>query len=197
MRTIAYLRVSTIEQNLEKNKSEILKLAYEKKLGNIEFIEEKISGKISWKKRKIFDIIQNTKRGDNLIVSELSRLGRSMLEIMEILSIAKDKGISVYAVKGNWNLDNTIQSKIIAMAFSMASEIERDLISSRTREALQVKKMQGVILGRPKGKGKSRLDKYRHEIKAMLKSGSTKKFIAQKYNISEQGFYNWLNQNHI
>lgn len=87
---------------------------------------------------------ENEDRGDpgystkrrNIIVSELSRLGRSMLECMEILSIATQKGIKIYAVKGDWQLNNSIQSKIIAMAFSMASEIERDLISKRTREAL-------------------------------------------------------------
>ena len=81
---------------------------------------------------------------DNIIVSELSRLGRSMLECMEILSIATQKGINVYAVKGCWQLDQSIQSKIIAMAFSMAAEIERDLISKRTSEALRAKKAAGM-----------------------------------------------------
>ncbi len=87
---------------------------------------------------------------DNIIVSELSRLGRSMLECMEILSIALEKRIDIYAVKGAWQLDQSIQSKIIAMAFSMTAEIERDLISQRTKEALAAKKKQGVKLGRPK-----------------------------------------------
>jgi DNA invertase Pin-like site-specific DNA recombinase len=107
-------------------------------LGHVNFVEEKVSGKISWKKRKIADILDASQQGDNIIVSELSRLGRSMLECMEILSIATQRGINIYAVKGDWQLTNTIQSKIVAMAFSMAAEIERDLISKRTREALQV-----------------------------------------------------------
>lgn len=192
MRTIAYLRVSTIDQNLEKNKMDILKLANDKKLGQVEFVEEIVSGKISWKNRKIFGIVQLFEKADNLIVSELSRLGRSMLECMEILSICSERGINVYAIKGNWNLDNTIQSKIIAMAFSMAAEIERELLSSRTKEALRVLKMNGVKLGRPKGKGKSKLDQHRPEIEALLKNGSTKKSVAIRYGISEQGFYNWL-----
>ena len=144
MKTISYLRVSTIDQDIEKNKNDILKLANDKQLGHVKFIEEKISGTVSWKKRKIYDIINELKSGDNIIVSELSRLGRSMLECMEILSIATEKKINIYSVKGNWSLDNSIQSKIIAMAFSMASEIERDLISSRTREALRIKKMNGM-----------------------------------------------------
>jgi DNA invertase Pin-like site-specific DNA recombinase len=99
-------------------------------------------GKVSWRKRKIADILDTAQKGDNIIVSELSRLGRSMLECMEILSIATQKGVNLYAVKGDWQLNNSIQSKIIAMAFSMAAEIERDLISKRTREALLVKKQK-------------------------------------------------------
>lgn len=192
MKTIAYLRVSTIDQDIEKNKNDILRLANEKMLGNVEFVEEKVSGKVSWKKRKIYDVIQNVNKGDNIIVSELSRLGRSMLECMEILSIATEKEVNVYAIKGNWHLDNSIQSKIIAMAFSMAAEIERELISQRTKEALRVRKENGMKLGRPPGKGTSKLDKYQPEIEALLKNGATKRFIAQRYNISEQGLYNWL-----
>lgn len=124
-----------------------------------------MSGKVSWRKRKIAEILDTVQKGDNIIVSELSRLGRSMLECMEILSIATQKGINIYAVKGDWQLTNSIQSKIVAMAFSMASEIERDLISKRTREALLVKKQNGMKLGRPKGVGKSKLDVYRVGLK--------------------------------
>src|SRR5919106_4859253 len=127
-KTIAYLRVSTIDQDIEKNKAAILHLANSKLLGHVHFVEEKVSGKISWKKRKIAEILEASQKGDTIIVSELSRLGRSMLECMEILSIATQKGINVYAVKGDWQLTNSIRSKIIAMAFSMASEIERDLL---------------------------------------------------------------------
>ena len=192
MKTVSYLRVSTIDQDLEKNKADILKLANDKQLGHVKFIQEKISGKVSWKKRKIFDIINSLKAGDNIVVSELSRLGRSMLECMEILSIATDKKINIYAVKGNWNLDNSIQSKIIAMAFSMASEIERDLISSRTKEALRAKKLSGVKLGRPIGSGSSKLDKFKPEIEALLKNGTTKRFIANRYEVSEQNLFHWL-----
>jgi DNA invertase Pin-like site-specific DNA recombinase len=191
--TIAYLRVSTLDQDLEKNKMEILKLANHKRLGQVDFIQEVISGKIHWKKRQIGQIMENLQSGDNLIVSELSRLGRSMLECMEILSIASDKKINVYAVKGDWQLNSTIQSKIIAMAFSMASEIERDLISQRTKEALRVKKASGMVLGRPKGQGKSRLDEFRPEIEALLKNGSSKTFIAKRYGVVLSNLHYWLN----
>jgi DNA invertase Pin-like site-specific DNA recombinase len=161
MKTTAYLRISRVDQDIEKNKSDILKLANEKRLGYVEFIEEQISGKVSWRNRKIFAIINEAKKDDVIIVSELSRLGRSMLEIMEILSIATQKQLKIYSVKGDWHLDGSIQSKVMAMVFSMASEIERDLISSRTKEALRFKKENGIKLGRPKGPGKSKLDKFK------------------------------------
>ena len=132
-----------------------------------------------------------------MIVPELSRLGRSMLEIMEMLSIARDKGIYIYAVKGGWELNGTIQSKVMAMAFSIASEIERDLISKRTKEALKARKAAGVKLGRPKGPGKSKLDKYREEIIALLKNGSTKAHIARKYRTTKANLHNWLKKNNI
>jgi len=120
-----------------------------------------------------------------------------MLECMEILSIISKKGINVYAIKGNWQLDNTIQSKIIAMAFSMAAEIEHDLISKRTTEALKAKKDAGMILGRPKGPGKSKLDCYSEEIAALLKNGSTKKFVAKRYKTTSSNLHNWIKKNKV
>lgn len=191
-KTFAYLRVSTIDQDLEKNKFEILQLANEKGLGQVEWIEETVSGRVSWRKRQIANILDTAQTGDNIIVSELSRLGRSMLECMEILSIASQKGIHIYAVKGNWRLDNSIQSKIIAMAFSMAAEIERDLISQRTKEALAARKKMGLKLGRPRGVGKSKLDQHHPEIEALLANGSTQKFIAKRYNTTEANLSRWM-----
>jgi len=197
VKTVAYLRVSTIDQDIEKNKADILQLANDLKLGHVAFLEEKVSGKVSWRKRKIAEIIDSAETGDNIIVSELSRLGRSMLEIMEILSIATQKGLNIYSVKGNWRLDGTIQSKIIAMAFSMASEIERSLISQRTTEALAAKKAQGIKLGRPKGIGKSKLDAYKVEIEALLANGSTQRFIASKYGATPSTVNLWMKKHKI
>ena len=194
MSTIAYLRISTARQNLDKNKSEILLFAHQKKLEPVEFVEEIVSGRVSWKKRTLFTVMESLLENDNLIVSELSRLGRSMIEIMEILAVATEKKINVYAIKGNWKLDNTLQSKIIAMVFSMAAEIERDLIAKRTKEALKARKAAGVRLGRPKGKGRSKLDKFKPEIEALLKNGSTQKFIAQRYKTTPSNLHHWLKQ---
>jgi DNA invertase Pin-like site-specific DNA recombinase len=176
-----YLRVSTAGQELEKNKADILNLANDFELGKVSFVEEIISGKVSWRKRKIAEVLDELKSGDSIVVSELSRLGRSMLECMEILSVSLQKGIHVYAVKGNWKLDNSIRSKIIAMAFSMAAEIEHDLISSRTTKALRHRKAMGMKLGRPTGPGKSKLDQYRVEIEALLSNGSQIIFCILKF----------------
>lgn len=196
-KTVAYLRVSTQAQDLEKNKSDILFFANEKKLGSVEFCEDKQSGVLSWKKRKLGEVIKSLKQNDNLIVSEFSRLGRSMLECIEVISACLDKKINLYAVKGAWQLDNTIQSKIIGLMFSIASEIERDLISKRTSEALKARKEKGLPLGRPKGKGKSKLDEYQDEIIALLKNGSTQVFVAKKYNTTVGNLSHWLKKNDL
>jgi DNA invertase Pin-like site-specific DNA recombinase len=196
-KTIAYLRVSTVEQDLEKNKADILTFANNKDFGKVKFVEEKVSGMKNWKNRKIKQVIDELSTGDRLIVPEFSRLGRSMLEIMEMLSILKDKEVNVYAVKGGWELNGSLQSKVMAMAFSIASEIERDLISKRTKEALRARKANGVKLGRPKGAGKSKLDEFKEEIIALLRNGSSEKFVADKYGTSQVNLYNWINKNNL
>jgi len=193
--TLAYLRVSTLDQDLDKNKSDVLFFANEKNLGKVRFVEEKVSGAVHWKKRELGSVIDSLADGSNLIVSEFSRLGRSMLECMEIITICLEKGINLYAIKGNWQLDNSIQSKIIAMIFSIASEIERDLISKRTSEALRARKEKGLPLGRPKGPGKSKLDEYKDEIIALLNNGSSKTFIAKRYKTSIGNLHHWLQKN--
>ena len=197
MKTIGYLRVSSDTQDIDKNKAEILVFANNKKLGQVTWVEEIVSGRVSWRKRLIGGVISDLQAGDHIILSELSRLGRSMLECMEILAVASQRQINIYAIKGNWQLDRSIQSKIIAMAFSMAAEIERELISQRTREALAVKKRQGVKLGRPKGVGKSKLDQYRVEIEALLANGSTQRFIAHRYRITETNLSRWLKRHEL
>lgn len=191
-RTIAYLRVSTSDQEVDKNKADILLLAHRKDLGHVHFVEETVSGRVPWRQRKLATILEDLRPGDTLVVSELSRLGRSMLECMEILAIATQKGLKLHTVKGEWQLDSSLQSKIMAMVFAMAAEIERDLISQRTTEALRVKKAAGVQLGRPRGPGKSRLDRYQPEIEGLLANGATQRFIAKRYGTTEGNLHHWL-----
>jgi DNA invertase Pin-like site-specific DNA recombinase len=194
-KTYAYLRVSTFEQDTEKNKADILKFANDRDFGKVHFVEEKVSGIKSWKERKIKNIIDELGNDDRLIVPELSRLGRSMLEIMEIMAVAKEKGIAIYDVKNGWSLNGSIESKVMAMAFSIAAEIERDLISKRTIEGLKAARAKGKLLGRPKGVGKSKLDVHKDEIIALMKTGSTQVYIAKKYKTSQPNLYNWIKKN--
>ena len=196
-KTVSDLRVSTEDQDTEKNKADVLKFANDRDFGKVHFVEEKVSGIKSWKERKIKKIIDELGEGDILIVPELSRLGRSMLEIMEILALAKEKGIAIYDVKNGWELNGTIQSKVMALVFSIAAEIERDLISKRTTEGLRVARAKGKLLGRPKGPGKSKLDGHREEIISLIKTGSKQTYIAKKYGTSQPNLYNWLKKNRL
>ena len=197
MATIAYLRVSTKSQDLEKNKGDIALYVNDMGLGPVTFVEESVSRKVSWKGKKLFNVIQGMMEGDVLIVSELSRLGGNMLECIEVLSYCLNARISVHALKGGWRLDNTIQSKIVAMGLSIASEIECDLISQRTKEALRVKKENGVALGRPRGPGKSKLDKNLTEITAMINNGVKQSFIAKKFNTTQANLSVFIKKRNI
>lgn len=196
-KTIAYLRVSTNDQDVDNQKFDILKLANDLGIGPVAYVEETVSGRLAWKKRKIAAVLDGLEAGDHLIVSELSRLGRSMLECMEILSIAAQRQINIYAIKGNWRLDDSIQSKVVAMAFAMAAEIERDLISARTKEALAARRARGLPMGRPRGVGTSKLDQHKPEILALLQNGSTKKFIAKRYGTAPGNLSRWLKRHNI
>lgn len=191
-RTIGYLRVSTKDQDIEKNKADILKLANEKELGHVEWVDEKVSGIKAWRERKLGQTFSTLEEGDTIIVSELSRLGRSTLQILEIMKLAKERNIAVHAVKGGWSLNGSMESKIVMTIFAMIAEVEHDLISERTKEGLRARKEAGVKLGRPKGPGKSKLDKHKEEIIALLNNGSTKTFVARKYDTSIPNLYNWL-----
>jgi len=194
MSTYAYIRVSTDKQETENQKFEILKYANERKLGNVEFVEETVSGRKSWKDRKIGALISELCRGDILIVTELSRLGRSMLEIMELLSILLRIGVELHVVKSNQILKDDLQSKVFAVAFSIAAEIERELISQRTREALQRRKAEGKPLGRPKGSYSSKLDRYQEQIEELLSKGVSISSIAKIIGVPYSTLHSYVSR---
>jgi DNA invertase Pin-like site-specific DNA recombinase len=148
---LAYIRVSSDKQSIENQKFEILKFADKKKLRINEWIEETISGTKRVGERKLGTLLRRTKKGDILIVSELSRLGRNLMEVMSILHDCMERDTKVYTIKEGYELGNNINSKVLAFAFSLSAEIERDLISQRTKEALARKRSEGKRLGRPKG----------------------------------------------
>lgn len=195
---IGYLRVSTQEQDLEKFKSDILSFANNKDFGKVEFVQEKVSGfRTSWKDRKIKEVVDGLRAGDILITPELSRLGRSTLEVLEILKALKDQDVNVYSVKEGLEMNGSIQSKIMATLLSLFAELEHDFISMRTKEGLRAARAKGKLLGRPEGPGKSKLDQYKEEIVALLSNGSTKSFVSKRYHTTAGNLANWLKKNEI
>ena len=154
-----YIRVSTKEQDTDKQKFEIFNYAHYKGLKADEIVEETISSRRSYKNRLLGQLIGKVKKDDIVITTELSRFGRSLMEVMEILNQLMQKEVKVYVTKGNMEICENIQSKVLAFAFSLSAEIERELISSRTKEALAKVKADGKRLGRPEGSlSKSKLD---------------------------------------
>lgn len=194
MTTFSYLRVSTIDQGTEKNKLDILMFANSKKLGNVEFLEEKITSKIHYKERALGKLLERMKQNDVLIVPELSRLARSVSQILEVINICKQKEITLYSLKEGFNSgDSGITSVITSTVFALVAQIERDLISQRTKEALHAKKAMGIKLGRPKGKkGKSKLDAYKDTIIELNNLKVPKTQIARRFNTTVPNLYNYL-----
>ena len=166
----AYIRVSTDKQTVENQKFEILKYADKKKLQIDEWVEETVSSRKKLSDRLLGITLEKLKTEDILIVSELSRLGRNLMEVMSILHTCMDKNIKVHTIKENYELGDNINSKVLAFAFSLSAEIERQLISQRTKEALARKKSEGVKLGRPKGSlsKKTKLSGKEEVIKELL-----------------------------
>lgn len=189
-----YIRVSTDKQTVENQRFEINKFIKKTKYHVDEWIEETISGVISPDKRNLGILLRKTVKGDVIICSELSRLGRNMFMIMSILNTLMERGVIIYTVKEGYRLGEDLTSKVLAFAFSISAEIERQLISQRTIEALKRKKSEGVILGHPKGKKNSRhkLDGKEEFIKNQLKAGFSKKVIAQKLHVSISTLYLYL-----
>lgn len=146
-----YIRISTDKQTTENQKFEIQGFSDKKHIHIDEWIQETISSTKKLEVRKFGALLQRMQKGDILIVSELSRLGRNLMQIMKILHDCMEKDIMVYTVKESYELGNNINSKVLAFAFGLSAEIERNLISQRTKEALARRKAEGQILGRPKG----------------------------------------------
>lgn len=147
----AYVRVSTDKQSIENQQFEILKFANQKTIHIHQWIEEIISGTKSFQDRSLGQLISTLTSSDTLIVTEVSRLGRSVMEVMSILNALMNKKVKVISIKEGYELGDTLDSKILAFAFSLSADIERKMISSRTKEALARKKQEGRTLGRPKG----------------------------------------------
>lgn len=182
MKAIGYIRVSTDEQDTRNQRHEILEYAHGKGIKVNEFIAVEISSRKSQAKRRIEELWGMLKTGDILIVSELSRIGRSTAEVINLVNDLVDRKVRFIAIKQNIDINGTkdTTSKVMVTMFSLFAELERDLISDRTRHALAARKAAGVVLGRPKGSmGKNDLDEKKAEIENLLKLNVSKASIAK------------------
>jgi DNA invertase Pin-like site-specific DNA recombinase len=180
-----YIRVSTDRQTVENQRFEINKFCKKNVMVVDKWIEETISGAKEVDKRKLGVLLNDLQKGDILICSEISRLGRNLLMIMSILNLCMTKEVQVWTIKDNYRLGNDISSKVLAFAFGLSAEIERTLLSQRVKEAMARAKLEGIHCGRPRGaKSKSvKLTGKKEKIIQLLKQKITKIAIARELGV--------------
>lgn len=197
MVTYAYLRVSTSQQDVDNQRHGIFEYANEKSLGHLEFVEDAVSGQKKWHDRALGKLITKTaSEGDVIIFAEISRMARSTLQVLEILECCMQRGLSIHIAKQQMVLDQSMPSRITATVLGLAAEIERELISLRTSEALAKRKAAGKPLGRPKGRqsAKLKLDSKATEIQRYLEKGISKRSIAKLVDCAPSTLYYWLSR---
>ena len=190
-----YTRVSTDQQNTENQKHEILTFAESNKITINKWVNEVISSRKSLKERRLGKLLKHLKKGDILIATELSRLGRNLFEVMGILQNCLEQDCQIWTLKENYKLGADIQSKVLAFAFSLAAEIERQLISQRTKESLKRLKDEGKHLGRPKGFTYKKLDEKKTKIKELLSKGISKAEISRLIGCSWITLHRYIKEN--
>jgi len=180
-----YIRVSSDKQTIENQRYEIENFATCNDLQIDGWIEETISGVKDYDKRELGKLLRKVKKDDLIICAELSRLGRNLFMIMEILNLCMGKECKIWTIKDNYRLGEDIQSKVLAFAFGLSAEIERNLISQRTKEALARKRAEGVVLGRPKGSksSKVKLTGYEDTIRVLLERKVSKSEIGRIFGV--------------
>lgn len=180
MPTFAYLRVSTDRQDVDNQRHGILEYANSRHLSGLQFVEDMASGRTKWRQRQLGQMLETTQAGDVVIFAEVSRIARSTLQVLEVLEYCTEKAVHVHIAKQNMIFDGSIQSKITATVLGMAAEIEREMISLRTKEALAARKANGMTLGRPLGSAtKTKLDAKRAQIESLINKGVSKRAIAK------------------
>lgn len=194
-----YIRVSTDKQTVENQRFEVVNFCKQKEIIVDKWIEETISASKELNDRRLGKLIKKMRSGDILICTELSRLGRNLLMIMGILNDCMRKDVRIWTIKDNFRLGDDISSKVLAFAFGLAAEIERNLISQRTKEALARKKAEGVILGRPKGKKstKKKLSGKDKQIQEMLEAGISYSAIARYLKVHRLTVSTFVKENDL
>jgi DNA invertase Pin-like site-specific DNA recombinase len=189
-----YIRVSTEKQTVENQRFEIERYCSKNNMVIDHWIEETISGTKIPEKRLLGSLLAEAKTGDLIVCSELSRLGRNMLMIMSILNNLLLNGIKIWTIKDNCRLEDDIQAKILAFAFGLSAEIERNLISQRTKEALARKKSEGFVPGRPSGSkpAMQKLSEHDEEIQSLLAANISKTAIARRFGVCRKTLYSYL-----
>ena len=182
-KTVAYIRASTIAQDVKIQRHEILEYGHREGIQVDSFIEVTVSSRRSSRQRRIEELQERLEAGDTLIVTELSRLGRSTGEVILLINQLVAYGVIILVIKQNLRLGEGLQditAKVMVTLLALFGEIERDFISLRTKEALAAKKAQGVILGKPKGTIQSSMyDKDRERIEELLMLGVPQKRIIE------------------
>lgn len=193
-----YIRVSSNKQTVENQRFEINKFCVREKIKIDGWIEETISGTKAYDKRQLGKLLKQVQKDDLIICAELSRLGRNLFMIMEILNICMTKECRVWTIKDNYRLGDDIQSKVLAFAFGLSAEIERNLISQRTKEALARKKAEGIVLGRPVGRKtnecKYKLYPKKTLISELLKEGISRRKIAKICKVDRNTLCRFIKQ---
>lgn len=199
MTTYAYIRVSTDRQDLDNQRHGVIEYAKATGLEPLTFFDDTVTGKKNWRDRDIGKLLGQAKKGDVLLVAEISRLARSTLQVLEILQHAAEKEIAVHVVKNRMVMDGSLHARITATVLGLAAEIEREFISARTTEALARRKAEGLPLGRPKGRlsDEKKLDKRKDEIKDLLQKGVHKTSIARIVGCSPNTLYLWMEANNM
>ncbi len=199
MSVIGYIRVSSSKQTLEHQKYELERFAKLNKLKINKWVEEKISSRKSLRMRKLGKLLDELTSGDILISCEISRLGRSLLEVMHILETCLNKECQVWTIKENYRLGNDIQSKVLAFAFGLAAEIERKLISDRTKSSLANLKASGKKLGRPVGaKSKTlKLSRKKKTVERLFQDGLSKSKISRMFKVNRSTVFRFIRIHNI
>lgn len=192
----AYIRVSTDKQDSARQRRDCAALAAKKSQTIETWIEDTASGGTPWSQRALGQWLDTAQTGDVLYITEVSRIARSLVGILTLMAAAHERGIAIHCAQPEITLDGSISSQVLAFAFGIAAQIERDLLRSRTRSALAARRAAGVVLGRPVGStGRSKLDQHADAIRAMVEAKVSDAAIGRTFKASRHTVSAWINRN--